>query len=167
MKLQIQCDWCGKLVLRNASQIKGKKHLFCSRQCLASFSNKSKNPDGYNSLKDYTNMGKHMAELNVKLNPGRMTKEIRTKIRQSRIDSGKCISYSKYYGRHEHRVVAERILHRPLKSGEVVHHRDENKRNNNPDNIVIFASQSDHAKHHAELRWFLKELEKIEGGDAE
>ena len=38
---------------------------------------------------------------------------------------------------------------------------------NTPDNIVIFASQSEHAKHHAELNWFIKELEKMEGGDAE
>lgn len=63
--------------------------------------------------------------------------------------------------------MAEQILGRPLLAGEVVHHRDGNKRNNSVENIVVFASQREHAKHHAELSWFLKQIELIEGGDAE
>ena len=167
MKLKIRCDWCGKEFERLECKIRGKRHLFCSRECLWNFSNKTKNPKEYDSLKDFTNIGKTLSELNRRLNPTRMTPETRKKIRNSRLDSGKGTTYAQYYGRHEHRVVAEKILKRPLKPGEVVHHRDENKRNNAPDNIVIFASQSEHAKHHAELNWFIKELEKMEGGDAE
>lgn len=49
---------------------------------------------------------------------------------------------------YEHIVVAERKLGRMLKSGEVVHHVDGNKKNNNPDNLMVFASDSDHIKYH-------------------
>ena len=166
MKLQVSCDWCGKCVERQPSQLKGKSHIFCSRQCLAAFSNKSKNPNGYSNLKDYTNIRTTFTKLNVELNPTRMTPATRAKIREKRLNSGEGVSYSKYFGRHEHRIVAERILGRPLLPGEIVHHRDSNKRNNVPENIVVFPSQAAHAKHHAEMNWFLSELKKLEGGDA-
>lgn len=49
---------------------------------------------------------------------------------------------------YEHILVAEEKLGRYLKDGEVVHHRDENKMNNNPDNIIVFCSKSEHTKFH-------------------
>lgn len=169
MILQIQCDWCGEEFEREASFLKGKKHHFCCRQCLADYSSKRKNPDGYLELKDYANMGKHLSELNRQLNPTRMTDETRKKLRESRLGTGEGKTYAKRYGRHEHRVVAEEILGRKLRPGETVHHMDGNKRNNKPENIRIFRSQSEHAKFHSEMNWFLKELEKLdaeEGGGA-
>lgn len=59
-------------------------------------------------------------------------------------------SYAKVPGTdlHEHRVVAERVLGRPLQPGEVVHHEDENKRNNDPANLIVFVNQAEHARHH-------------------
>lgn len=45
---------------------------------------------------------------------------------------------------------------RPLKADEVVHHMDFNKRNNAAWNIMIFSSQSDHAKYHAQLNAFFQ-----------
>ena len=78
------------------------------------------------------------------------------------MNSGQGKTYTKRYGRHEHRVVAEEILGRKLKPGETVHHMDGNKRNNRPENIRVFRSQSEHAKFHAEMNWFLKELEKLD-----
>ena len=68
------------------------------------------------------------------------------------------------------RVVAEQLLGRPLRPGEVVHHIDGNKRNNRSENLRVFSSQAEHAKFHAEFNWFINELRKmgaIEGGDAE
>jgi YHS domain-containing protein len=81
MKLKIVCDWCGREFFRDSAQLKGKKHHFCSRQCLADFSSKAKNPDGYASLKDFTNISQHMTKLNEELNPDRMTPETKEKLR--------------------------------------------------------------------------------------
>lgn len=62
-------------------------------------------------------------------------------------DRGEQKSYRKRYGRHEHRVVMEQMLGRPLRSGEIVHHKDGNKRNNAPGNLEVM-TQSEHAKLH-------------------
>jgi hypothetical protein len=39
---------------------------------------------------------------------------------------------------YEHRAVAEEKLGRPLRTGEVVSHEEQNKSNNQPDNTVVF-----------------------------
>lgn len=160
MELQVRCDWCGKEFYKIPARI--RPHNFCCRQCLADFSNKTKNPEGYNTLKDFTNIAATLSKQNKELNKTRMTPAVREKLRQARLNTGEGKTYAKLYGRHEHRVVAEQMLGRPLLPGEVVHHIDGDKRNNNPANIRVFASQSDHAKFHAEFNWFIKELEKLE-----
>lgn len=48
----------------------------------------------------------------------------------------------------EHRLIAEKKLGRYLKTGEVVHHLDENKTNNNPDNLIVFRTLADHSRFH-------------------
>lgn len=58
--------------------------------------------------------------------------------------------YRKVDGRHEHRVVAEAVLQRPLAPGEVVHHEDLDKLNNFPTNLIVFPTQTQHARHHAQ-----------------
>ena len=50
---------------------------------------------------------------------------------------------------YEHRVVASNMLGRFLKDEEFVHHKDEDGHNNSPDNLMIFASNSDHAAFHS------------------
>lgn len=62
-------------------------------------------------------------------------------------DSGECKSYRKVGQRHEHRTVAEQKLGRSLQPGEIVHHRDEDKRNNRPDNLEVM-TQAEHARLH-------------------
>lgn len=48
---------------------------------------------------------------------------------------------------HQHRLVAEKILGRELKKGEIVHHKDNNKHNNNPNNLEVM-TQAEHARLH-------------------
>ena len=51
---------------------------------------------------------------------------------------------------YEHRLVAVRTLGRPLKRGEVVHHRNRRRTDNRPENLVVHASTSAHnANEHA------------------
>lgn len=60
-------------------------------------------------------------------------------------------TYRKLNNRHEHRVVAERMLGRPLARNEIVHHIDGNKHNNTPENLQVM-TQADHLRlHHAEM----------------
>ena len=99
-----------------------------------------------------------MAMLNEEMNPTRMTPEVKAKLRDVRLNTGEGKTYPKFHGRNEHRTVAEWLLGRALLPGEVVHHIDSNKRNNAPDNLMIFASQAEHAAWHKK--------HNAEGGDA-
>lgn len=61
-------------------------------------------------------------------------------------------TYTKQNGRHAHRVIMEEIIGRPLRPGEVVHHKDHNKKNNDPSNLLLISSQSEHASIHRKNR---------------
>lgn len=104
-------------------------------------------------------MAAHLSELNRKLNPTKMTKEMRAKMRKARLGAGEGKTYTKYYGRPAHRVVAERILGRGLKQNEVVHHIDGNRRNNDPVNLMVFSSSSDHMRYHVQIKNFFEKGE--------
>ena len=154
-KVTVICDWCGREILRYPSQV--KTHNFCGKACLSAYSSKAQNPNGYAELKNYTNIRQHMRILNLELNPRRDWGPIepyptgatrREKLRLSRLNKGEGKTYRKAFGRHEHRVVAEQMLGRPLRPGEVVHHIDGNKRNNSPENLMVFESQAEHVRWH-------------------
>ena len=120
--VNVNCDECGVEVRIPPAQFRRSKNHFCSVQC-------------------------HMKFMNRELNPTRMTPEVRKKISDSRIDSGEQKTYQKKNGRHTHRSVAEQILGRPLQKGEIVHHIDGNKRNNDSSNLMVM-TQSEHARLH-------------------
>lgn len=55
----------------------------------------------------------------------------------------------------EHVLVIEKTIGRYLKMGkseECVHHIDENKLNNKPNNLQLFKTSKEHRKFHAEMR---------------
>lgn len=66
--------------------------------------------------------------------------------------TGSRANYIKLLGRHMHRVIAEQMLGRPLQKGEIVHHKDGDKWNNDPSNLEIM-TQAEHARIHCHIRW--------------
>lgn len=80
-------------------------------------------------------------------------------------DNVKPTTYRKIHGRHAHRVIAEQMLGRPLKRGEIVHHIDGNKHNNDPSNLQVM-TQAEHMKlHRAQMiasQWGLESAVKWE-----
>jgi len=48
----------------------------------------------------------------------------------------------------EHRLIAESILGRYLTKKEIIHHIDENRSNNDPDNLYLFPNKGQHANYH-------------------
>lgn len=157
-KVTVPCAFCGKDVTRYPSQLKGKRYIFCGRECMNRFASKRENPEHYLDYRDYTNNAARFSELAKKNNPTKMTPEIREKLRNARLGSGAQKGYRKKYGRHEHRIVVEEKIGRPLQPGEIVHHIDGNKQNNAPENLRIM-TQAEHARMHMKQRYG--------GGDAE
>lgn len=117
------CAWCFRPVMVFPSKL--GKNNYCGRSCRYAA----------------------MAARNRKHNTLPMSAATREKIRAARLKED-ARGYTKCFGKHEHRLVAESILCRPLERGEVVHHIDKNKRNNSPDNLVVFKNQAEHARYH-------------------
>lgn len=129
--VRVTCDLCGKDFLKLQTEI--HRHNFCCREHFYQWN--SKRISKYNRTENPINR------------PGGVLESRLKKSREMR-DSGEGKTYRKFLGRHEHRVVAEQKLGRPLRNGEIVHHIDGDRRNNDPDNLMVLPSQSDHCKIH-------------------
>lgn len=132
-KHSIKCLVCKKKIIRCKGHC--KKHTFCSVDCYHKWQKKHQKEINKNN------------RMNQK---GGWKLEERIKLRETQLERCKCKNkaYKKYLGRHIHRVIAEMILGRKLKKGEIVHHIDGNKLNNSPKNLMVLKSQAEHCKLH-------------------
>jgi len=146
-KINKFCEFCGKkLILICTRDIKRKR--FCSRKCQTYWLHK------YGSLKDrkvyWTAEAKEKMRQTIleQYRNGRVSvgwKKYKTKERIS----GR--GYIFIGHKRKHQELMEKKLGRRLKKGEVVHHIDGDKLNNNLDNLVVM-SRSEHMKLHTNLR---------------
>ena len=130
-RIRVICRLCGKPYLKAESRV--REVNFCSKAHLRSWN--SRKMSEYNRLSNPMNQPGGVLESRI-----RRGDEQRGK--------GEGRTYTKLLGRHEHRQIVETLLGRPLKPGEVVHHLDGDKRNNDPDNLVVLPSQAAHCKAH-------------------
>lgn len=68
-----------------------------------------------------------------------------------RVGTDHHLSDSRGYA-YEHRVIAEKMLGRRLKRGEIVHHKDGDKANNKKSNLEVLTHHEHHRKHHPNAR---------------
>ena len=134
--MKVKCDVCGRVFDKLDSAV--REHNFCSVDHLRKWN--SERMSDYNKSKNPMNK--------------KWTKKMRLKKREQVLErTGKGEkAYNKFLGRHEHRVVAERMLGRKLKKNEVVHHIDLNKQNNDEKNLVVLPSNSEHSHLHQILK---------------
>lgn len=137
-KMSLVCDWCGK---EYTSYQCGKNHHFCSIEC-----RRKAGKLVASSFDEDTR--KRAAERITYYNKNVFNRgEYKRRNTESKRKRGSGKGYTKIDGRHKHRVVAEEMLGRPLAPGEIVHHKDGDKRNNEPDNLEVM-TQSEHIREH-------------------
>ncbi len=130
-KVTTNCDWCGVEFQKERHEI--RTHNFCCRE----------HSYKWNSIR----LSRYNRETNPMNQKGGVP-ESRLRKSERQRGGGEGKAYPKYLGRHAHRTIAEILIGRPLKPKEIVHHIDGDKLNNDPENIAVFPSQSEHCKAH-------------------
>jgi len=183
------CKKCNKEFFDTKSHIKTGRGIFCSRKCSNSFIDKSgKNNPMYGKRGKLH--PKWVKRLSLKcVNCSKPLNNItpsRTKNKKNLFCSRQCNSsfyssgdknyfwgggikisrgYKSIYegkGKYifEHRKAMETLLGRKLNKNEIIHHIDGDKLNNDINNLLLFKTQKDHAKHHGLLQEFSYKLIK-------
>ncbi len=142
-KIKLICNYCGKEHYLLECQLTRGRGKFCSKKCMDESRKNGDNLKCFHCGKDFY---RAKAEQDLHLNKRQFcTKECYFNWRDKK---SKSTTYKKIGSIHEHRIIAESVLKRKLKKNEIVHHIDENARNNSIDNLAVLPNQKIHAKIH-------------------
>ena len=133
----IRCEWCGRLRQVEARDIKRGWGRFCGRKCAGLWLSAYR-PEIYK--------GKSGAE-NANWKGGRVKHHKGYVYRYAPDHPRASAGPGKIYV-FEHILTAEKKLGRLLKPDERVHHRNEYKDQNHPENLQVFENNADHTRHH-------------------
>jgi hypothetical protein len=136
----VSCSACGKPLKRPLSRIKNNPHFaFCDTKCrsigligvnLSGFFKKGNKKEKCINYKDGTQIINGYISVTIPEHP-----------------------HADKKGRvYQHRLVMEEKIGRYLLPEEVVHHIDEDKQNNHPDNLMLFDNDAEHHRHHGMIR---------------
>lgn len=126
-KIELPCTQCGKVVLRNPWQIRTKKRRFCSHPCYLKWQSEATTGERHPSWRGGRLIAKN-GYVYISLGGGKE--------------------------RAEHILIAEKVLGRPFKNGECVHHINMNKQDNRKENLIICSNSYHHSIHQKMARLY-------------
>ena len=138
------CQYCGKKFDKPLKDtiIYWNKRKFCNKKCyIASGSNKGKHP------KCEFKVGDNLREKHWKWKGGKIIRKGYVYILEPKHPLATKSGYVL-----EHYLIAEKMIGRNILKPEVIHHINKNKFDNNPNNLYLFPSQSEHIKYHFNLK---------------
>ena len=139
--MRLNCDWCGKEIIRRKKHVQRNKHYYCSKECGYAAKVKKlsvkcdwcgkqfekKQSDVNRSHHNFCDWGCYMDFINFEKAGAK-----------NQIVSGQVL----------YRLIAESKIGRELTSDDEVHHIDGNHLNNNLENLIV-VSRSEHTRIHA------------------
>lgn len=123
--IKVKCINCGKEFFRLAGRPDSK---YCGGRCAINY-----------RYKENPNLGKELTEKAHEVVRGGATSGDKHYKWNGgkRLSKGYVLIGNYNHGRREHIVVAEKMIGRKLRKNEVVHHINENKQDNRPENLKV------------------------------